>query len=56
MGGKGGRCGGIRVRTGEMKQTIIRGGEMGKKQMGIVKGGEKRCNKTASLRGGDGKG
>lgn len=54
-GGEGG-CGGIRRRTGEMKQTTIRGGEMGKKQKGIVKGGEKRCNKTANLRGGDGKG
>ena len=33
MGGKGGggRCGGIRERTGEMKQTTIRGGEMGKR-------------------------
>lgn len=28
----------------------------GKKQKGIVKGREKRCNKTANLRGGDGKG
>ena len=56
MGGKGGGCRGIRERTGEMKQTTIRGGEMGKKQKGIVKGGERRCNKTANLRGGDGKG
>ena len=58
MGGKGGggRRGGIRERTGEMKQTTIRGGEMGKKQKGIVKGGERKCNKTANLRGGDGKG
>ena len=39
-----------------MKQTTIRGGEMGKKQKGIVKGGEKRCNKTANLSGEDGKG
>ena len=56
MGGKGGGCRGIRERTGEMKQTTIRGGEMGKKQKGIVKGGEKRCNKTANLRDRDGKG
>ena len=30
MGGKGGGCKEIRERTGEMKQTTIGGGEMGK--------------------------
>ena len=44
MGGKGGGCKEIRERTGEMKQTTIGGGEM------------EKTEKTANLRGEDGKG
>ena len=52
MGGKGGgRRGGIRERTGEMKQTTIRGGEMGKKAEGDSERRGKKMQQNGKLEG-----